>query len=199
MWTAPSAAATTRCTARTRSDRPLFPLVLYGALEVDLAFLGLTHEPLQLLLELRVSASLTLHPGSRVLESLDREVDLPVFLDGHDLGLDLVVLAEVFANVADIVPVDLGDVNQADLAVLELEERTIGRDALDGRLDDRPDLYICDRDPFPCRAVEMALSHQPTDPSTDRRRPGSIRRGMGVEARRTYGAWLAQISSPPIW
>jgi hypothetical protein len=94
-------------------DEPglLFALVLDGALEVDLAFLGLTHETLQLLLELRVSASLTLHPGSGVLESLDREVDLSVFLDGDDLGLDSIIQVEMVLHVANVVPVDLGDVD----------------------------------------------------------------------------------------
>jgi hypothetical protein len=63
--------------------------------------------------------------------------------------------------------------DQADLAIFELEECPVGCDALDGCLDYRPDLYIGDLDPFPFRAVEKALSHQPPNPSiehADRRR-----------------------------
>jgi hypothetical protein len=57
--------------------------------------------------------------------------------------------------------------DQADLAIFELEERPVGRDALDGCLDYRPDLYLSDLDPFPFRAVEKALSHQPPSPSIE--------------------------------
>jgi hypothetical protein len=54
----------------------------------------------------------------------------------------------VVLHVSHVVPVDLGDVDQPDLAVLELEESPVGGDALDGRLDDRPDLYVCDLNSF---------------------------------------------------
>jgi hypothetical protein len=54
----------------------------------------------------------------------------------------------VVLHVSHVVPVDLGDVDQPDLAVLELEECPVGGDALDGRLDDRPDLYVCDLNSF---------------------------------------------------
>jgi hypothetical protein len=54
--------------------------------------------------------------------------------------------------------------DQANLAVLELEERTVGRDALDGRLHYRPDLYVCDLDSFPlCRGWK---GQYPTSPPT---------------------------------
>lgn len=83
------------------------------------------------------------------MKGLDREVDLPVFLDGNDLGLDPIVQMEMILHVANVVPVDLGDVDQADLAVLELEKRPVRGDALDDRFDDRPDLYVCDLGSFP--------------------------------------------------
>ena len=110
------------------------------ALEVDLALLGLAHEPLQLLLELGVTARTAVDARRGVLEGLDGQVDLPVFLDGDDLGLDLIAEPEVLLDGADVVSVDLGDVYEPDLAVLELQERAVRRDALDGRIDDRPDL-----------------------------------------------------------
>jgi len=54
----------------------------------------------------------------------------------------------VLADVPDVVPVDLGDVDEPDAAVLELEERPIGRDALNGPFDDRAYLEIRDDDSF---------------------------------------------------
>jgi hypothetical protein len=54
----------------------------------------------------------------------------------------------VVLHIAHVVPVDLGDVDQPDLAVLELEECPVRGNALDGRLDDRPDLYVCDLSSF---------------------------------------------------
>jgi hypothetical protein len=74
------------------------------------------------------------------LQSLDREVDLAVFLDGDELGLDLVAHLEMVLHVSHGIPVDLGDVNQADLAILQLEECPIGRDPLHDPLHDRSDL-----------------------------------------------------------
>jgi hypothetical protein len=94
----------------------LAALVVLVAPEVHQAFLALAHEALQLLLELGVLAP----PeglGRRVLQSLDGEVDLAVCLDGHHFGLDAIVLAEMLADVPNVVPVDLRDVNQSDLAV----------------------------------------------------------------------------------
>jgi hypothetical protein len=46
----------------------------------------------------------------------------------------------VVADVTDVVAVDLRDVDQADRAVVDLHERSVRGDALDGPLDDRPDL-----------------------------------------------------------
>jgi hypothetical protein len=112
--------------------------VLHRALEVDLAFLALAHEALELLLELGVAAAATLH-GRRILEGFDGQVDLPVLLDGPDLRLDLISLAKVLVNVLDVVAVDLGDVHEPDLAVLELQEGPVGCDALYGAFDDRTD------------------------------------------------------------
>jgi hypothetical protein len=121
----------------------LAPLVLDGSPEVDLAFLTLAHEPLQLLLELGIRTA-SQRAWCGVLKGFDREVDLPIFLDGHDLGLHLVVLAKVFSDIADIVPVDLGDVDEADPTVFELEEGSVRGDSLDGPLHDRTDFYVCD-------------------------------------------------------
>src|ERR671922_1027097 len=123
----PSCAATCERSDR-RSSEWLAALVLDGSPEIDLALLALAHEPLQLLPEFRVGAALQ-GAWSRVLKSLDREVDLSVFLDSHDLGLHLVVLTEVFADVADVVPVDLRDVDEAHSSVFELEEGPVRGDA----------------------------------------------------------------------
>jgi hypothetical protein len=54
----------------------------------------------------------------------------------------------VLLDVPYVVPVDLGDVNEPDLAVLELEERPVRGDAVDGPLYDRPDLCLCDWSSF---------------------------------------------------
>jgi hypothetical protein len=113
--------------------------VLDGAPEVDLALLALPHELAELLLELGV----LLPPHGalrRVLEGLDRQVDLAVLLDGDHLCLDAVVLPEVLADVLDVVPIDLGDVDQADGPGVELNEGPVRGDALDGPFNDRPDL-----------------------------------------------------------
>ena len=115
-------------------------LVLDRALELDLPLFGLPHEPLQLLLELGVPARATVDARRWVLQGLDGQVDLAVFLDGDDLGLDLIAEPEMLLDGADVVSVDLGDVHEPDLAVFELQERAVRRDALDGRIDDRPDL-----------------------------------------------------------
>jgi len=76
--------------------------VLGGAPEVDLALLALPHELLELLLELLVGAPAGL-PWSRVLEGLDRQVDLAVVLDRGDLDLDAIPFAQVLADVLDVV------------------------------------------------------------------------------------------------
>ncbi len=47
---------------------------------------------------------------------------------------------KVVLDVPDVVPIDLGDMDQAELAAFELEERPVRGDALDGPFDDRPDL-----------------------------------------------------------
>ena len=74
-----------RAAARARGQRPAEPallaLVLDGALVVDQALLALPHELLQHLLELRVGTAARAPRGRRVLQRLDREVDLAVFLD----------------------------------------------------------------------------------------------------------------------
>src|SRR5918999_6431488 len=62
-------------------------LVLDRALHVDQALLALTHEALQLLLELGVAAPAPVDAWLRILQGLDREVDLAVLLDRDDLGL----------------------------------------------------------------------------------------------------------------
>src|SRR5919108_35585 len=114
-------------------------LVLDRALVVDLPLLALAHELLQSRLEVRVAPP----PDARrrrVLERLDREIDLAVFLDGDDLRLDDVALSEMVVHVLDIVAVDLGDVDEADLAAFQGQERPVRRDPRDGPVDDRPDL-----------------------------------------------------------
>jgi hypothetical protein len=126
-----------------RSSEWLAALMLDGSPKVDLALLTLSHEPLQLLLEFGVGAPLQ-GAWCRVLESLDGEIDLPVFLDGHDLGLNFVVLTEVLADVPDVVAVDLGDVDQADSSVFKLEESSVRGDPLYGPFNDRTYLYLCD-------------------------------------------------------
>src|SRR5439155_1755352 len=123
-------------------------LVLDGALEVDLALLALAHEALQLLLELRVAVAPVHAPGRRVLEGLDRQVDLAVLLDRDDLGLDGVALAEMLPDVLDVVAVDLRDVDEAHSTAFELDERSVRGDALHGPLDDRADFQILYRSSF---------------------------------------------------
>jgi hypothetical protein len=118
--------------------------VLDGALEVDLALLALAHELLQPGLEVRVGAPARTRRG-RVLERLDRQVDLAVLLDGDDLRLDDVALSQVIVDVLDVVAIDLGDVDEPDLAALEGEEGPVRGDARDGPVDDRPDLELCQR------------------------------------------------------
>jgi hypothetical protein len=117
--------------------------VVDGPPVVDLAFLALAHEALELLLELGILAPPQRTVG-RILESLDGEVDLPVFLDGDDLGLNSVVLPKVVPDLPDVVPIDLRDVYQADGAIVDLDERSVRGDALDGPFDDRPDLQVYD-------------------------------------------------------
>ena len=117
----------------------LFALVLGGSPEVDQALLGLAHEALELLLELGVRPAMAVDARLRILQSLDREVDLAVFLDGDDLGLHAVVHVEVVLDTTNVVPVDLGDVHEADLAVLERQEGSVGGDSLDGGLHDGSD------------------------------------------------------------
>src|SRR4051794_37683151 len=138
--------------------RRLLALVLDGALVVDLALFALAHELLQARLEVRVRAA-TRAWRRRILQRLDREVDLAVLLDGDDLRLDDVALAEMLVDVLDVVAVDLGDVHESDLAALERQERPVGGDARDGSVDDRPDLEICQRLllgrwPFAARTAE---------------------------------------------
>jgi hypothetical protein len=113
--------------------------VLDGALEVDLALLALAHEVLEHGLEPRV-ASPAGPRWSRVLEGLDGEVDLSVLLDGDDLRLDDVALPEVLVDVLDVVPVDLGDVPEPDLAPFQGQEGSVGGDSRHGPFDDRANL-----------------------------------------------------------
>ena len=99
--------------------------------------------------------------GRGILQGLDREVDLAVLLDGPDLRLDDVALPQVVVDVLDVVPVDLGDVDEAEPAVLELEERAVRRDAFDGAVDHRPDFDLSDaRTPF--------VAGPPADPGSRR-------------------------------
>src|SRR5580765_2848244 len=125
----PSCSATSR---RSVAVTALLPLVLDRPLVVDLALLGLAHEPLQHLLEAGIASGAAVDTGCRVLERLDGQVDLPVLFDGDDLRLDPIVEMKVVLDVPDVVPVDLRDVDQTEPAVFQLEERTEGRDALDG-------------------------------------------------------------------
>src|SRR3954462_6177455 len=136
-WSGHARAARERPRRRTRDARaacPLLALVLGGAPEVDLALLALAHELLELLLELLVGAPARL-ARPRVLERLDRQVDLAVVLDRGDLDLDAVPFAQVLTDVFDVVPVDLRDVDHTHPSVLELQERAVVLDAHDGRGD----------------------------------------------------------------
>ena len=117
----------------------LLSLVLDGALVVDLSLLGLSHEALQHLLEAGVPPT-ALHTGRWILEGFDRQVDLAVFLDGNHLGLDAVPQVEVLFDGTNVVSVDLGDVDEADLAIIELKERAVRGDAVNVAVDDRSDL-----------------------------------------------------------
>jgi len=116
--------------------------VLDGALEVHLALLALPHELLQPRLEVGVGAAAGA-AGRGVLEGLDRQVDLAVLLDGDDLRLDDIGLPKVLVDVLDVVPVDLGDVDEPDLPPLEGQEGPVGGDTADGPLDDRADFELC--------------------------------------------------------
>src|SRR5205823_3288886 len=131
-----------RSSTTAGGTQPLAALVFDGALEVDLALLALAHEPLQLLLELGVAVAAVHATRRRILQGLDRQIDLAVLLDRDDLGLDGVALAEVLADVLDVVAVDLGDVDEAHSTAFELDERSVRGDALHGPLDDRADLQI---------------------------------------------------------
>src|SRR4029453_14956839 len=112
------------------------------ALDVDQPFLAGAHEPLELLLELGVlgggagACALGLPVGGGLL---DRQVDLAVLLDSDDLDRDLVIDPEVLLDRADVVPVDLGDVDETRLARLKLDEGSVGCDPNDGARDNRPD------------------------------------------------------------
>src|SRR5207248_2002554 len=109
------------------------------------------HELLQHLLELGVRAAAA-GLRRRVLEGLDREVDLAVLLDGEDLGRHDVLLAQVIVDVFHVVAVDLGDVNEAQATVFELQERAVRGDTFNGAVDDGSHFDLCDLDPFPGRA-----------------------------------------------
>jgi hypothetical protein len=72
-------------------------------------------------------------------------------------------------NVADVVAIDLGDVNEADLPAFELDEGAVRGDALDGAGDDGTDLEICDRscsllEGGRCAPIGLELSHGPSEP-----------------------------------
>ena len=121
----------------------LLALVLDRALVVDQPLLGLAHELLQHLLELGIGPAARSR-RCRVLQRLDREIDLAVLLDGDDFRLDDIPLAEVIVDVLHVVPIDLGDVNQPETSVFELEERPVGGDAGDGAVDHRADFDLCD-------------------------------------------------------
>src|SRR5438093_9268199 len=145
----------------------LLALVLDGALEVDLALLALAHELLEHGLEPRVAPPAGAR-GGRILEGLDREVDLAVLLDGDDLRLDDVALPEVLVDVLDVVPVDLGDVHEPDLAPFQGQEGPVRGDARHGPVDDRANLEISDLGSFqqpggqfstPQTSGERPLSH----------------------------------------
>src|SRR4029453_11107018 len=137
------------CSATIRRSLPrssptagaLLALVFDGALEVHLALLALAHELLQAGLEVRVRAA-ALTRGRGILQRLDREVDLAVLLDGDHLRLDDVALAQVLVHVLDVVPVDLGDVDESHLPALQGQEGAVRGDAADGPVDDRADLKI---------------------------------------------------------
>ena len=132
----------------TRTAGPqLLPLVLDGSLVVDQTFLALAHELLEHRLELRVGA-----PAGpwrrRILQGLDREVDLSVLLDRDDLGLNDVALAKMLVDVRDVIPVDLRDMNEPEASVLQLQESAIWRYAFHGAVHHRSDLYLRYLDPF---------------------------------------------------
>jgi hypothetical protein len=46
----------------------------------------------------------------------------------------------MLVHVLDVVAVDLGDVDEADLAAFQGQERPVRRNPRDGPVDDRPDL-----------------------------------------------------------
>ncbi len=139
----------------------LLALVLDRALVVDQPLLGLTHELLQHLLEFWIGPA-PCPRGRRVLECLDREIDLAVLLDGDDLRLHDVSFAEMIVNILDVVAVDLRDVDEPQASVFELEERPVRGDAGNGAVDHRADFDLCDESyPFiqarPTRATGASV------------------------------------------
>jgi len=52
-------------------------------------------------------------------------------------------------DVLHVVAIDLGDVDQTQPAVLELQERAVRGDAFDGAVDDGADLDLSDLEPLP--------------------------------------------------
>jgi hypothetical protein len=120
--------------------RALFALVFDGALVVDQSLLGLAHEALQLLFELGVPARPSVDSLRGFLESLDRQVNLAVILDPNHFGLHPIVQPQVLLHRTNVVSVNLGDMDQSDLALFELDERSVGGDSLHGPVNDRADL-----------------------------------------------------------
>src|SRR6185436_19155400 len=112
-------------------------------------------------------------------------------LDGDDLGLDHVVLAEVLVDVLDVVPVDLGDMDQPHLATRQGQEGGVRGDAAHGPIDDRADLEIC-QDSSSYRTTSSAGSfHSGASPD----RPVSHR---PVWAVNTTLGWVEEASLAPV-
>ena len=72
--------------------------MLDRALDVDQPLFALLHELLQHVLELGVRASAGAAFGGRILQRLDREVDLSVLLDRANLRLDDVSFSEMWTS-----------------------------------------------------------------------------------------------------
>ena len=125
-----------------------------------------------------------------VLQRLDREIDLAVLLDGDDLRLDDVALAEMVVHVLHVVPVDLGDVDEPEASVFELEEGPVRGDAGDGAVDHRADFDLCDDG---CSFLRLAA--RPTRPARTRRdasvreAPSGASMGRGARTRRSSAPW----------
>src|SRR6185436_14182360 len=120
-------------------------------------------------------------------------------LDGDDLGLDHVVLAEVLVDVLDVVPVDLGDMDQPHLATRQGQEGAVRGDAAHGPIDDRADLEIC-QDSSSYRTTSSAGSFH-SGASPNRQCPigpfGPSIRPLSYPVNTTLG-WVEEASLAPV-